>query len=151
MKTNSTKKITLFLTVLLALNSTLLIIPSGLSLTQITESYSNNFIIETMQLQLNASSYKLNVENGKTKIEMDDFGVLTKPGYPQIPSKIFTIALPSNAIVPSVEATHISSKNIGTFNLTTQADYYQLDNIKQKKLPNQQPPTKIYIRDHRMK
>lgn len=135
MKTNSTKKITLFMTVLLVISSTLLIIPNETSLSQSTLQPSNDDVItETIQIQLNASPYYLELEKGKTRIRMNDFGILAKPGYPQIPSKIFTIAMPYYAHVSSLKTTHISSELIGTVDLKNQAPYYQLGNNNPKKI-----------------
>ena len=130
MKTKPTKKMIFFVTVLLVSSSIIFIIPSTSSLSQSAIKHSNDLITETIQVQLNASPFELKIENGKTTIEMNDFGILAKPGYPQIPSKIFTIALPPNANVTSVKPTHISSSIIGTVDLKNQASYYQLDSTK---------------------
>jgi hypothetical protein len=58
---------------------------------------------ETHTVIFSANDYSFEpYEDNSIIIKMDDFGILTEPGYPQLPSKIFFIDLPGNAEVTDV-------------------------------------------------
>jgi len=127
------------------------LLPSSLSINASikTQSVSTDNLLEnTVNVTIHASSYSLRlIQDGKVELQMDDFGYLLQPGYPKIPSKIFTIGLPANSRIESIQLVDIISEKLdGSYQLTLVNDSYQLGKkyepnreIKSIQLPSSYP------------
>ena len=64
-------------------------------------------------VSIKSNPYTFHLQNdNKTIISMEDFGILTRQGYPRLPSKVFYIALPCKAQVSDVHITPIPFQSI---------------------------------------
>ena len=81
------------------------------------DSLSEGYLIIT----LHAGTYTMNtLENEKTEIAMENYGLLITPGQPSLPSKLFYIGLPPGGNVVSMELITIESEDIpGVYQITT--------------------------------
>ena len=105
---------------------------------------------ESIRISLEAPTFLLREnEDEKTIIEMDNYGSLLTPGYPRLPSKIFTIAIPRNKEITLIKEVTITSERLpGTHSIIDVGDFYQIGaplNQNQlnspPKIPTQYPPS----------
>ena len=66
------------------------------------EGYSFEMNDESIRLTIAVGSYEMTNTDGGDEIFIEDFGRLLVPGKPNLPSKIFSIAIPPGATVESV-------------------------------------------------
>lgn len=73
-------------------------------------------VLKTKNITLHSSDYHLTQDrNGKTKIDMNEFGFISQPGFPKLPSKLFTIQLPSNTTILSLFLLNSTSEKLSGF------------------------------------
>ncbi len=89
---------------------------------------------DTITITLEAPSFFMKEnEEKKTTIEIDGYGTLLTPGYPRLPSKVFTIAVPRNEKICSIKPISIISQRIpGNFDLIDVGVFYPLGTPIQK-------------------
>ncbi len=83
---------------------------------------------DSIRISLEAPSFLIKDNEGeKTIIEMDEYGSLLTPGYPRLPSKVFTIAIPRNKEIISIKPITIISERLpGTYSIMDVGEFYQL-------------------------
>ena len=81
-----------------------------------------------MTLVLTTPEYKIiQDENSKVSLEIDEFGMLLRPGYPQIPLKTYLIGLPSDATDISIRLIDVRSLKLqGLYDLSITKPVYEL-------------------------
>ena len=91
---------------------------------------SEQYIEEKMEVTLTASSYEIiQTSSGESLIKMVDFGSYLQPGYPKLPSKIFSVGIPTNAELVSIELIDVSSIILpGTYDIEETKPLYPLGN-----------------------
>ena len=95
----------------------------------INRKKSNNSQTDSIIVTLSSKDYNIKLlENGYSKITMDDFGYDIIPGKPQLPAKTFLVGLPPGAKVSHIKVIKDNKVPIpGEYKITTVPDILPMD------------------------
>ena len=105
------------------------ILSSTVLVDAINKKDGNNSQTDSIRVTLSSKNYSIKLlENGYSKITMDDFGYDIIPGKPQLPAKTFLVGLPPGAKVSHIKVIKDNKIPIpGEYKITTVPDILPMD------------------------
>jgi len=101
-------KIKMLVSVIIAISITTSVLVQAGSIVNLNDTENKDiiYLVEESNIicvDIPVETYQINEKNGYQKIEITDFGRIGIPGTPNLPSKIFAIAIPPNAYMTSID------------------------------------------------